>query len=285
MLERDHPEMPLKVQAELLGISYSSLFYRPVPPSERELAIKRRIDEIYTAYPFYGSRKIALLLQPELGVSRRTVQVYMQGMGISAVVPGPNTSKSASQHPIYPYLLRNVTAQHPNHIWGIDITYIRLVHGWLYLTAVLDWYSRYIVSWTLSQTLELDCVLTAVDQALLQATPQIWNSDQGSHFTSPKYIQRLLDAKVQISMDGRGRARDNIFTERLWRTIKYEEVYLHEYASPKEAYHQLAQYIHFYNFERPHQALDYQTPAQLYGIVIDCNLNKSLHLNLPLFQL
>lgn len=266
MLENDHPELPLKVQAALLGISYSSLFYQPVPPSPRELAIKRRIDEIYTAHPFYGSRKIAVILQPEFGVSRPTVQAYMREMGISAVVPGPNTSKPAPEHLIYPYLLRNVTAQHPNHIWGIDITYIRLAQGWLYLTAVLDWYSRYILSWALSQTLELDFVLTAVDNALLQATPEIWNSDQGSHFTSPKYIQRLLDAQVQISMDGRGRARDNIFTERLWRTIKYEEVYLHEYASPKEAYHQLANYIRFYNFERPHQALDYLTPAQIYRV-------------------
>ena len=266
MLEKDHPELPLKVQAELLGISYSSLFYHRVPPSERELAIKRRIDELYTARPFYGSRKIAVILQPEFGVSRPTVQAYMREMGIFAVVPGPPTSKSAPKHPIYPYLLRNVTAQHPNHIWGIDITYIRLAHSWLYLTAVLDWYSRYILSWALSQTLELDFVLTAVDNALLQATPEIWNSDQGSHFTSPRYLERLQNADVKISMDGRGRAHDNIFTERLWRTIKYEEVYLHEYASPKEAYHQLAHYIRFYNFERPHQALDYLTPARVYGV-------------------
>jgi putative transposase len=262
MLEKDHPELSLKVQAELLGLSYSSLFYKPVPPAMRELAIKRRIDEIYTAHPFYGSRKIAVVLRPEFGVSRPTVQAYMREIGISAVVPGPYTSKSAPQHPIYPYLLRHVTASHANPIWGIDITYIRLPHGWLYLTAVLDWYSRYILSWALSQTLELDFVLTAVNNALLLATPEIWNSDQGSHFTSPKYLERLQDAKIQISMDG----RDNIFTERLWRTLKYEEVYLHDYLSPKEAYRQLAQYIHFYNFERPHQALDYLTPAQVYGM-------------------
>ena len=266
MLEKDHSELSLKVQTELLGISYSSLFYHPVPPSERELTIKRRIDELYTACPFYGSRKIAVILQPEFGVSRPTVQAYMREMGIFAVVPGPHTSKPAPEHPIYPYLLRNVTAQHPNHIWSIDITYIRLAHGWLYLTAVLDWYSRYVLSWALSQTLELDFVLTAVDNALLQAIPEIWNSDQGSHFTSPRYLERLQNADVQISMDGRGRAHDNIFTERLWRTIKYEEVYLHEYVSPKEAYHQLAHYIRFYNFERPHQALDYLTPAQVYGV-------------------
>src|SRR5512138_2703422 len=293
MLEKDHSELSLKVQAELLGLSYSSLFYKPVPPTERELAIKRRIDEIYTAHPYYGSRKITQELRSEFGMARSTIQHYMQEIGIFALVPGPHTSKPAPEHPIFPYLLRGVTAEHPNHIWGIDITYIRLAHSWLYLTAVLDWYSRYIVSWALSQSLALDFVLTAVDNALRQATPEIWNSDQGSHFTSPQYLQRLQAAGVQISMDGRGRARDNIFTERLWRTIKYEEVYLHDYASPKEAQHQLANYIHFYNFERPHQALDYQTPAQFYGIVLDCNssgqagrdLNKSLHLNSSLFQL
>jgi putative transposase len=275
MLEKDHPELSLKVQAELLGLSYSSLFYKRVPPSVRELAIKRRIDEIYTAHPYYGSRKIAVVLRPEFGVSRPTVQAYMREMGIFAIVPGPNTSQPAPQHQIYPYLLRNVTAEHPNHIWGIDITYIRLAHGWLYLTAVLDWYSRYVLSWVLSQTLEMDFVLTAVDNALLQATPQIWNSDQGSHFTSPKYLERLQNANIQISMDGRGRARDNIFTERLWRTLKYEEVYLHEYASPKEAYHQLANYIRFYNFERPHQALEYLTPAQIYEV--DSRVSLVIH--------
>jgi len=183
MLEKEHPELSLKEQAKLLGVSYSSLFYEPVPPTARELAIKRRIDEIYTACPFYGSRKIAVLLRPEFGVSRPTVQSYMREMGIFALVPGPHTSKPAPEHPIYPYLLRNVTAEHPNHIWGIDITYTRLLHGWLYLVAVLDWYSRYVVSWALSQTLEMDFVLFAVDNALLQAKPEIWNSDQGSHFT------------------------------------------------------------------------------------------------------
>lgn len=256
--------MPLKIQVELLGISYSSLFYQPVPPSPRELAIKRRIDEIYTAHPFYGSRKITAVLHPEIGVSRPTVQAYMREMGIFALVPGPNTSKPAPQHQIYPYLLRHVSAERPNHVWGIDITYIRMQHGWLYLTAVLDWYSRYVVSWSLSQTLELEFVLAAVDHALMQAVPEIWNSDQGSHFTSPRYLERLQNENIKISMDGRGRALDNIFTERLWRTVKYEEVYLNEYDSPKEAYHQLATYFNFYNFERPHQALDYQAPAQAY---------------------
>jgi putative transposase len=265
MLEPAHAHLCLKVQTELLGISYSSLFYQPVPPSPREIAIKQRIDRIYTEHPYYGSRRICVVLNREMPVSRPTVQHYMRTMGIAGLAPGPNSSKPAPKHPIYPYLLRNVTAAYPNHIWGIDITYIPLRAGWLYLVAVLDWFSRFIVSWRLSQTLELDFVLEVVDEALLQAVPHIWNSDQGSHFTSPQYLERLLASQVQISMDGRGRARDNIFTERLWRTIKYEEVYLHEYASPKEAYRNLAHYICFYNHERPHQALDYQPPAQVYG--------------------
>ena len=274
----------------MLGISYSSLFYQPRSPTQREISIKRRIDEVYTAWPFYGSRRITAVLRSEFQVSRPTVQAYMRAMGIAGIAPGPNTSKPAPEHQIFPYLLRSITADHPNHIWGIDITYIRLPGGWLYLVAVLDWYSRRILSWALSQTLELDFVLTAVDQALLQAVPEIWNSDQGSHFTSPRYIERLQNAGVKISMDGRGRACDNIFTERLWRTIKYEEVYLHEYASPKEAYRQLFQYIQFYNFVRPHQSLEYRTPAQVYDgavpvvhstylIEFYLNLNESILLN------
>ncbi len=265
MLEKENPDVLLNVQADLVGVSYSSLFYQPALPSERELAIKRRIDEIYTATPFYGSRRIAVTLRPEFDVSRPTVQAYMREMGIAGIAPGPNTSKSAPSHQVYPYLLRNLTASHPNQIWGIDITYICLTHGWLYLVAVLDWYSRYVVSWALSQTLEIDFVLDAVDKALGQATPEICNSDQGSHFTSPRYLQRLRNANVKISMDGRGRARDNIFTERLWRSVKYEEVYLRDYASPKEAAKNLSRYIQFYNHQRPHQALGYQTPAQVYG--------------------
>ena len=278
MLERNHSTLPLKTQASLLGLSYSSLFYKSLPPSEREITIKHKIDEIYTAHPYYGSRRIQVDLHHKAGlwVARPTVQKYMREMGIFSLLPGPHTSQPAPEHQVFPYLLRNVSAEYPNHIWGIDITYLRLAHGWLYLTAVLDWYSRYILSWALSQSLEMDSVLTAVDHALLQATPEIMNSDQGSHFTSPKYIERLQNVNVQISMDGHGRARDNIFTERLWRTLKYEEVYLHDYASPKEASRQLANYIRFYNFERPHQALDYQTPARVYGVSLPVVLHSTL---------
>jgi len=256
--------LPLSVQAELLSLNRSGLYYQPVPPSPEELWIKRRIDEIYTQWPFYGSRKITAELRKELVINRKAVQRHMREMGLSAITPGPNLSQRRQEHALFPYLLRNVTAARPNHVWGIDITYIRLCGGWLYLVAVLDWYSRYVVSWELEQTLEMPFVLDTVERALAQATPTIWNSDQGSHFTSPQYIERLKQADVQISMDGKGRALDNIFTERLWRTVKYEEVYLHDYASPREARQHLARYFEFYNYRRLHQALAYLTPAHLY---------------------
>ena len=235
-----------------------------MPPSPQELYVKRRIDEVYTAHPFYGSRKITAVLRAERVINRKTVQRHMHEMGIAGICPGPHTSQRNAEHRVFPYLLRHVTASHPNHIWGIDITYIRLLAGWVYLVAVLDWYSRYVIAWELSDTLALPFVLACAQRALAQATPQIWNSDQGSHFTSPQYLDLLLSASVQISMDGRGRARDNIFTERLWRTVKYEEVYLTEYANPREARGGLSRYFQFYNHERPHQALEYRTPAAIY---------------------
>lgn len=267
LLEREHPELPLTTQATLLDLNRSGLYYVPRPVTLEEVAIKHAIDEIYTAYPFYGSRRIRVELREshKLWVARETVQRYMREMGIAAIYPGPNLSRRNPEHKIYPYLLRNVTAAYPNHVWGIDITYIRLHGGWLYLVAVIDWFSRYVVSWELDQTLEMPFVVTAVARALAQATPVIWNSDQGSHFTSPQYTQLLLDAGVQISMDGKGRALDNIFTERLWRSVKYEDVYLKDYANPKEARRSLTAYFDLYNYRRPHQALDYRTPARLYG--------------------
>ncbi len=256
--------LPLITQAELLSLSRSSLYYQPAPPSAEEIAIKHRIDEIYTQYPFYGSRRITVILNQEMTINRKAVQRHMREMGIAGISPGPNLSKRRQDHSIYPYLLRNFPIRRPNEVWGIDITYIRLTGGWMYLVAVLDWFSRYVVSWELDQSLEMPFVLSAVDQALTQAKPSIWNSDQGSHFTSPQYLQRLIDAQVQISMDGKQRVFDNIFTERLWRSVKYEEVYLHDYASPRDARQGLTRYFRFYNKDRPHQALDYQTPAEVY---------------------
>ena len=265
LVEREHAELALNVQAELLGLSRASLYYRPVPPSAEEIAIKHRIDEIYTRYPFYGSRRItAQLCREEILINRKAVQRHMQQMGIAGICPGPNLSKRNAAHRVYPYLLRQITAAYPNHIWGIDITYIRLAAGWMYLVAILDWFSRYVIAWELDQTLEIAFVLAAVDRALAQAQPSIWNSDQGSHFTSPQYIERLVARNVQISMDGKGRALDNIFTERLWRTVKYENVYLNDYGTPRAARQGLAQYLDFYNKERPHQALGYRTPAEVY---------------------
>jgi putative transposase len=265
MVEPAHPELSLSVQAALLGLSRSSLYYHPRSPSPQEVALKHRIDELYTAHPYYGSRRITVVLRSEgQMVNRKAVQRHMQEMGIAGVAPGPHTSRRHPAHPVYPYLLRSITAAQPNHVWGIDITYVRLQGSWLYLVAVLDWYARYVVAWALDQSLELGFVLEAVAQALAVGCPTIWNSDQGSHFTSPQYLARLEARGIQISMDGKGRALDNVFVERLWRTVKYEEVYLQSYATPREARQSLARYFHFYNHERPHQALGYRTPAALY---------------------
>lgn len=214
-------------------------------------------------------RRITAQLQREgMRVNHKAVARHMRQMGLAGICPGPNLSKRAHQAAIYPYLLRDTTAERPNHIWGIDITYVRLRGGWMYLVAVLSWFSRYIVSWELDQTLAQPFVMAAVHRALAQATPLIWNSDQGSHFTSPQYTSVLLAAGIQISMDGRGRALDNIFVERLWRSVKYEEVYLHDYANPREARAGLTRYLWDYNHTRPHQALKYRTPMEVYGAAV-----------------
>lgn len=257
--------MPLGTQTELLGLSRASLYYQPVGPSPKEVTIKHRIDELYTAYPFYGSRRMTVVLGKEgWPISRPTVQQYMREMGIAGIAPGPNLSKRNQEHKVYPYLLRGLKIGRPNQVWGIDITYIRLQTGWMYLVAILDWFSRYVVSWELDQTLEMAFVMRAVECALQQVRPDICNSDQGSQFTSPQYTERLQVEGVRISMDSRGRAMDNIFTERLWRTVKYEEVYLKEYAGPRHARDSLTNYLDFYNHQRPHQSLGYLTPAQVY---------------------
>jgi putative transposase len=264
-VEWESEEMSLTRQAELLGLNRSSLYYQPVEASAETVKLRHRIDEIYTATPFYGYRRITAQLHREgMTVNHKAVARHMREMGLVGIAPGPNLSQRHPAHPVYPYLLRGLTVAHPNHVWGIDITYIRLHSGWMYLVAVLDWYSRYVVSWALDQTLEIDFVLEAVEKALRLASPVIWNSDQGSHFTSPQYTTLLLEAKVQISMDGRGRALDNIFTERLWRTVKYEEVYLHDYATPRDARTGLTRYFEFYNCQRPHQSLGYRTPIEVY---------------------
>lgn len=265
MIERADAELTLSEQADLLSISRSSLYYVPRAPDMREVAIKHRIDVLFTDDPCLGARRLAYLLGKEgCVIDRKTVGAYMRQMGLEAIYPKPNLSKPAPEHKIYPYLLRGVPARYCNHIWGVDITYIRLLGGWMYLVAILDWYSRYIVSWELDQTLEIEFVLDCLDGALAKATPTISNSDQGSHFTSPQFVNLLLAKGAAVSMDGRGRAMDNIFTERLWRTVKYEEVYLHAYETPRQARQSLARYLDYYNERRPHQSLGYRTPAEVY---------------------
>jgi len=253
--------VPLGKQAELLGIGRSSLYYQPRGVDPSTLSIMHSIDELYTKRPFYGSRKIA----KDLGCNRKRIQRLMREMGIEAIYQRPNLSLNTLPHPIYPYLLKGITAGYPNHIWGTDITYIRMRHGFLYLSAYLDWFSRFVLSWRLSTTLEIAFVLEAASEALSRyEAPEIENSDQGVHYTSDKHIQLFTGHGTKVSMDGRGRAMDNIFTERLWRSVKYEEVYLKDYATVLEAQENIGNYFHFYNYERKHQSLHYKTPAEIY---------------------
>jgi putative transposase len=253
--------LQLGKQAELLGISRSSLYYQPKEVDPLTLMIMHSIDELYTKRPFFGSRKIAR----DLGYNRKRIQRLMREMGIEAIYQKPNLSRNDTAHPIYPYLLRGVTASYPNHIWGTDITYIRMKHGFLYLVAYMDWYSRFILSYKLSTSLEIEFVIEAAVEAITKCgVPEIENSDQGVHFTSRQHIDLFDGHGAKISMDGRGRAMDNIFTERLWRTIKYEEVYLKDYATVLEAKENIHEYINFYNYERKHQSHNYKTPAEIY---------------------
>ena len=225
-----------------------------------------QIDQIYTACPFYGVRRITQQLKRNgLRVNHKRVHRLMRLMGIQAIYPKPNLSQPNKQHQVYPYLLKGLTIKEPNQVWGVDITYIRLNKSWLYLVAILDWFSRYVLSWRLSDNLMVGFCLEALTRALVKAIPDIHNSDQGVQFTSEPYLN-LLKSKpsIRISMDGRGRAFDNIFNERLWRTIKYEEVYLRDYQSAKEAQQSLDDYVNFYNHKRLHSSLNYKTPAEVY---------------------
>lgn len=248
-----------------MGIARASVYYRPVPIDPRDVFVMENIDEIYTDMPYYGIRKMTKELKNRhILVNHKYVARFMREMGLEAIYPKPNLSKNANQHPIYPYLLRNVTAGYPNHIWGTDITYIRMNQGFVYLVAFLDWYSRYVVSWRLSTMLTTDFVLAAAQDALAIATPTIINSDQGVQFTSNEYLSLWNPEHTKISMDGRGRAMDNIFTERLWRSVKYEEVYLNNYDSVLDAKDGLARYFDTYNTRRSYQAHNYQTPEYIY---------------------
>ena len=259
--------LPLGIQAELLGVSRYSLYYQPVPIAPITLLIMNEIDEVYTKCPFYGSRRMTHEVSERIGeeINRKRIQRLMREMGYEAIYPKPNLSRNNFPHPVYPYLLKGVTALFPNHIWGTDITYIRMRHGFLYLAAFLDWFSRFVVSWQLSTTLETEFVITAAEEAIrIYGLPEIENSDQGVQFTSIPYINLWETNDVKISMDSRGRAMDNIFTERLWRSLKYEEVYLKDYATVLEAKENIGNYFNFYNYERKHQSLNYRTPAEIY---------------------
>lgn len=265
MIDRTH-QLSLTKQAKALGICRGSVYYMPRPISSTDLGLMRRIDELHLDYPFAGSRMLqGLLLGEGYKVGRLHVRTLMKRMGIEAIYRRPNTSKPALGHKIYPYLLRKLAVNRPNQVWAMDITYIPMARGFVYLAAVIDWFTRRVLSWRLSITLETDFCIEAVEEALARhGKPDIFNTDQGSQFTSIAFTQVLKDAEIAISMDGRGAWRDNVFVERLWRTIKYEEVYLHPYSTVPEARAAIRKYLIFYNTKRPHSSLDGQTPDQAY---------------------
>ena len=265
MLDPLDSEYSILAQCDMLSLSRSSLYYKKRAVSAKKLAILNAMDEIYTENPVYGARRIREeLLKRGHKISRPTVGKYMRILCIEAIYPKPKTSSPHPEHKVYPYLLRNITASYPNHIWGTDITYIRMQGTFMYLVAYLDWYSRYVVSWEISDTLEDDFVVYALEKALSIATPYIVNSDQGAQFTGNNYINTLLNKGVRISMDGRGRCMDNIFTERLWRTVKYEDIYIRDYDTPKALRTGLNEFFVKYNTKRPHQSLGYQVPFEVY---------------------
>ena len=259
-------EVSVRRQCEILGVSRSSVYYEPVQPDAEQLELMRQIDEIHLEYPFYGSRTIARELRGKgYRANRKRVQRLMRLMGLESVAPKPNTSKPNEEHPVYPYLLRGLTINRPNQVWAADITYIPLARGFAYLVAVMDWHSRRVLSWRLSNTMDPSFCVEALQEALSRfGRPEIFNSDQGSQFTSGDFTAVLLGAGVKISMDGKGRCIDNVFVERLWRSLKYEDVYLRAYTNLVEARTGIERYFQFYNTHRSHQALGHQTPAAFY---------------------
>jgi putative transposase len=265
MIDRNH-KLSLTQQATLLGISRGSIYYEAVPVSAEDLALMRRIDELHLEFPFAGSRMLRGLLAAEGSkLGRRHVTTLMRRMGIETIYRRPNTSKPAPGHRIYPYLLRGLSIDRPNQVWAIDITYIPMARGFVYLAAVMDWFTRRILAWRLSNTMEALFCVDAVEEALAKyGSPQIFNTDQGSQFTGTQFTGLLSGNGIAISMDGKGAWRDNVFIERFWRTIKYEEVYLHAYDSVVEARQSIGRYLAFYNARRPHTALDGRTPDQAY---------------------
>jgi len=260
-----HPGIPVCRQCKLLGLSRTAYYYEPVGVDEFALILMRLIDEQYTRTPFYGVRRMTAWLKRQgHDVNRKRVRRLMGLMGLEAVYPKPNLSRALREHKKYPYLLRDMVIERPDQVWSTDITYIRLSQGFIYLVAIIDWYSRYVLSWKVSITLEKEFCMEALEKALMSSKPEIFNTDQGVQFTSLEFTGLLDRTGILISMDGRGRALDNIFVERLWRSVKYEEVYLNDYQTVKEAKERLTQYFHFYNTERLHQSLGYKTPGEIY---------------------
>lgn len=265
-MEPAHPEISIRRQCQLLGVSRASWYYEPAGESAENLRLMRLIDRQYTRAPFYGARKMTRWLQSRgYAVNRKRVTRLMGVMGIEAVYPKHRLSQPGEGHRIYPYLLEGVEIQRVNQVWSTDITYIPMTHGFVYLVAVMDWFSRFVLSWSLSLSMEVDFCVEALKRALRWGRPEIFNSDQGSQFTSERFTEELAVRGIGISMDGRGRCLDNIFIERLWRSLKYEEVYLKDYQLVPEARAGIGRYFQFYNYERLHQSLDYRTPAALYG--------------------
>ena len=261
-LDRGHEGLSLRRQCELMGLARSGVYRTPTPASDDELALIRAIDELFTTYPFLGSRRLKLMLTEQgFSVNRKRIQRLMRKMGIAALGPKPRTSKPAPGHKIFPYLLRNLVIERPNHVWAADITYIPIGRGFLYLVAIMDWASRAVLAWRISNTMDTSFCVSALEEALARfGKPEIFNTDQGSQFTSAVFTSVLLEAGVQISMDGRGRWMDNVFIERLWRSLKHEDVYLKHYADGREAQAGIADWIVFYNHRRPHSALANRTP-------------------------
>ncbi len=268
MIEVGHPDLSIRHQCELVGLSRSTFYYEPVTESPLNLLLMRLIDLQYTKTPFYGYPKMtAHLRRAGYRVNPKRIRRLMRLMDIQAIYPKPRTTVAAKNHKVYPYLLRSLAITRPNQVWCSDITYVPMSCGFMYLVAVMDWFSRYVISWQLSNTLDSSFCLAALDQALTLARPEIFNTDQGSQFTANAFTTRLQQADVRISMDGRGRALDNVFVERLWRTVKYEDIYLKEYPTVPTLINGLQNYFGFYNTERPHQNLGYRTPTEVH---FDC---------------
>ena len=261
----DESEISISRRCELLGLNRSSLYYQQKEVSKETLNLMREIDEINTKYPFYGSRKIvACLRRKGYKISCRRVRKLMKKLGLEAIYPRPNLSIRNIEHKLYPYLLRDVAILNIDHVWSADITYLRLMHGFVYLVAIIDWHSRYVLDWEISTSLEADFCINTLERVLINGKCDIFNTDQGAQFTTHRFTKLLIDNEVKISMDGRGRALDNIFVERLWRSVKYECIYLREFATVAEVKLAVKEYFKFYNYERLHQSLGYKTPSEVY---------------------